>query len=409
MNILYLTQYFPPEIGAGENRAFEMVTNLKRLGHKITVITEFPNYPSGVVPEGYRFRLFEKKEFQGIEVIRAYVKASPERSFKNRILLYLTLMLTSILAGLKLKKRFDLVYATSPPLFVGLAGYLISRIKNSKFVFEVRDVWPDAAVALGELKNKMAIKLARRIEAFCYKKAQKIIAVTPGMARLIQKKGIDPEKITVVYNAVNLHLFKCGEDRTRFKKILGVGETFLVLYAGNIGLAQGMEELIQAATLLKEKKDIKLIFVGNGPCKNSSKNLCQTYNLNNLDFLDEKPREEIIRYICAADVCLVPLKNKEIFKFALPSKMFEAWACGRPIVLSVDGEAKKHLTKAQAGVWVKPENVTGIKDAILFLYNNPQLCKRFGRNGRSYVEKYFSRRVQAERLEKILVKVAANG
>lgn len=405
MNILYLTQYFPPEIGAGENRAFEMVKNLKSLGHKITVITEFPNYPSGIIPKKYNFKLFEKRRAKGIEVIRCYVKASPHRSFKNRILFYLTFMLNSILAGVKLRIKFDLVYATSPPLFVGLAGYLLSRIRNLKFVFEVRDIWPDSAVALGELKNKITIKLSRRIEELCYNKAQKIITVTQGIAELIQKKGINSKKIKTVYNAVNLDLFEYQEDRTIFKKDLGIDEKFLVLYAGNMGLAQGMEELIEAVALMKGEENIKFIFIGNGPRKNSCKNLCKKYHLNNLHFLNEKPRTEIIKYIYAADVCLVPLRKKEIFKFALPSKMFEAWACGRPIVLSVDGEAKEHLQKAQAGVWAEPENVTAIKDAILFLYNHPSLCKEFGKNGRSYVEKYFSRKIQAERLEKILVKI----
>jgi len=405
MNILYVTQYFPPEIGAGENRAFEMVRNLKSLGHRITVITEFPNYPSGIIPGKYRFKLFERRSVTGIEVIRCYVKASPHRSFKNRILFYITFMLSSILAGSKLKRRFDLIYATSPPLFVGLAGYFLSRIKNCKFVFEVRDIWPDTAISLGELKNKLIIALSRRIENLCYKKAQKTITVTKGLAQLIQKKGVDSEKINVVYNGVNLELFKYKEENLSFKKVLGLQDKFLVLYAGNIGIAQGIEGLIQAALLLKEKKDIQLLFVGNGPCKSLSKNLCREQYVDNLFILDEKPRDEIVKYICAADVCLVPLKKKEIFKIALPSKMFEAWSCGRPIVLSVDGEAKKHLNQAQAGVWVEPEDAVGIGNAILFLYNNPQLCKKLGKNGRKYVERYFSRKIQAQRLEKILVKL----
>ena len=409
MNILYLTQYFPPETGAGENRAFEMAKNLKSLGHRVTVITEFPNYPSGIVPNTYRFRFFERKRLKGIEVIRAYVRASPRRSFINRISLYLSFMVTSVLAGTKLKKKFDLVYATSPPLFVGLAGYLVSRIKRINFVFEVRDIWPDAAVALGELKNRIMIKLSRRIERLCYQRAQKIVAVTRGMAGLIRRKGVDSEKVDVVRNAVNLSLFEYAPDPTCFKRILGIPEGFLVLYAGNMGLAQGMKELVQVAALLKEEKAIQLIFMGNGPYRNASRRLCKQLRLSNLSFLDERPRKEVVKYICAADVCLVPLRKKEIFKSALPSKMFEAWACGRPIVLSVDGEAREHLEKAKAGVWVEPENVPGIKDGILFLYNHPELCKEFGRNGRSYVERYFSRKIQAERLEKILVNVVKKG
>jgi glycosyltransferase involved in cell wall biosynthesis len=409
MNILYLTQYFPPEIGAGENRAFEMVQNLKRLGHNITVITEFPNYPSGIIPKRYSFKLFEKKKSQRTEVIRAYVKASPERSFKNRIMLYFTFMLTSVLAGLKLKKRFDLVYATSPPLFVGLTGYFISRIKHSRFVFEVRDIWPDAAIVLGQLKNKILIQLSQKIEKLCYKKAHKLIVATQGLSSLIQKKSVPLEKIEVVLNGVNIQFFKYVPESKVSKEKIGYKNKFLALYFGTIGLAHGIDTLVKVAQLLKENKDIQFLLVGNGPDMGKIKRLRTLYQLRNLDLQKEKPRKEILELIAGADVCLVPVRKEKFFRSALPVKMFEAWACGRPIVLSVEGEAKEHLKNAQAGIWVEPENAVGIKDAILFLYNNPQLCKEFGKNGRTYVEKYFSRKIQAERLEKILVKVVPNG
>ncbi len=404
MKILYLTQYFPPELGAGEARAFEMVRNLKRLGHQVTVITEFPNYPSGIVPNTYRFKLFEKKRLKGIEVIRSYVKASPERSFINRISLYLSFMVSSVLAGLKINKRFDLVYATSPPLFVGLAGYFISWIKNSKFIFEVRDIWPDAAIVLGQLKNKTLIRLSQKIENLCYREADKIIVATQGLSFLIQKKSIHPEKIEVVFNGVNIQFFKYFPENEPSKEKMGYKDKFLALYFGTIGLAHGIDTLVEVARLLKGTEQIRFLLVGNGPDIEKIKKLNESYGLNNLNIQEEKPRQEILELIAAADICLVPVRKKKFFRSALPVKMFEAWACGRPIVLSVEGEAKEHLEKAQAGVWVEPENVIGIKDAILFLYNHPELCKEFGKNGRSYVEKYFSRKIQAERLEKILVK-----
>ncbi|MGB2697679.1 MAG: glycosyltransferase family 4 protein [Candidatus Zixiibacteriota bacterium] len=409
MRILYLTQYFPPEIGAGENRAFEMAKNLQRLGHKITVITEFPNYPSGIVSRKYRFKLFEKRKLEGIEVIRTYVKAAPERSFKNRILFYLSFMFTSILAGLKLHRKFDLIYATSPPLFVGLAGYLISRIKKINFVFEVRDIWPDAPIVLGELKNKIVIELSKRVESLCYKKARKVITVSRGWSLLLQDKGVPPEKIEVVYNGADPGLFRYAIDSEGPKEELGYKGKFLALYFGTMGLAHGVDLLVKVAELLKEKKDIKFLMVGNGPHLDKIKKLKELNKLSNLDIQKEKPREVLIKMIAAADVCLVPVRQRELFKSVLPLKMFEAWACGRPIVLSVDGEAREHLERARAGAWVEPENVRGIKDAILFLYNHPELRKEFGRNGRFYVERYFSRKIQAERLEKILVKILQDG
>jgi len=405
MRILYLSQYFPPEIGAGENRAFEMVKNLERLGHQVTVITEFPNYPSGIVPNTYRFRFFEKKRFKGIEVIRSYVKASPERSFINRISLYLSFMLTSVLAGLKIKRKFDLVYATSPPLFVGLAGYFISRIKNCKFVFEARDIWPDAAIVLGQLKNKTLIGLSKKIESLCYREADRIVVATQGLSFLLQEKSVPWDKIEVVLNGVNTQFFKYVPEKERYKKKIGYQDKFLALYFGTIGLAHGVDTLVEVARLLKERDQIRFLLVGNGPDIEKIRKLNDSYGLNNLDIQEEKPRREILELIAAADVCLVPVRKKKFFRSALPVKMFEAWACGRPIVLSVDGEAREHLEKARAGVWAEPEDAEGIKDAILLLHNNPRLCREFGKNGRSYVEKHFSRKIQAERLEKILVKV----
>jgi glycosyltransferase involved in cell wall biosynthesis len=405
MRILYLSQYFPPEIGAGENRAFEMVKNLKRLGHQVTVITEFPNYPSGIVPNAYRFKLFEKKRFKGIEVIRSYVKASPERSFINRISLYLSFMLGSVLAGVKIKKGFDLVYATSPPLFVGLAGYFISRIKNCKFVFEVRDIWPDAAIVLGQLKNRTLIKLSKKIENLCYRKADKIIVATQGLSFLLQQKSVPRDKIEVVLNGVNTRFFKYVPEKERHKEKIGYKNKFLALYFGTIGLAHGVDVLVKVAQSLKGKDYIQFLMVGNGPDLGKIKRLKKLHQLDNLNIQEEKPRRDLLEFIAAADVCLVPVRKKRFFDSALPVKMFEAWACGRPIILSVEGEAREHLEKAQAGIWAEPEDAEGIKDALLSLHNNPRLCQEFGKNGRSYVEKHFSRKIQAERLEKILVKV----
>jgi glycosyltransferase involved in cell wall biosynthesis len=404
MNILYLTQYFPPEVGAGENRAFEMVRNLKRLGHKITVITEFPNYPSGLVPKRYSFKLFERKKFEGIEVIRTYVKASPKRSFKNRILFYFSFMLTSILAGLKLHKKFDLIYATSPPLFVGLAGYLISMVKNLKFVFEARDIWPDAAIVLGVLKNKTLISLVKRMENLYYRKAHKVITISKGLSLLLENKGVPPSKIEVVYNGANTEVFRFMVGNESPKEKIGYKDRFLALYFGTMGLVHGVDLLVKVAQVLKEKDYIKFLMVGNGPHLDKIKKLKDLHQLSNLDIQEEKPRDVLLKIIASADVCLVPVKKEEFFKSVLPVKMFEAWACGRPIILSADGEAKEHMEKAHAGVWVEPESVIGIKEAILFLHDRPELCKELGKNGRSYVEKYFSRKIQAEKLEKILVK-----
>ena len=205
MNILYITQYFYPEVGATQNRALEMASYLVKSGHEVTILTEFPNHPSGIIPKRYRFKLFERERYKGIEVIRSFVKASPNKDFVNRILFYLSFMISSIIAGMKLKnRRYDIVYATSPPLFVGLSGYIISRLKKIKFVFEVRDLWPESAVVMGELKNKKAIQLSEWIERICYKNASRIVVVTKGIHDHLTQKDIDPDRLWIVPNGANV-------------------------------------------------------------------------------------------------------------------------------------------------------------------------------------------------------------
>ena len=409
MNILYITQYFYPEVGATQNRALEMASYLVKSGHEVTILTEFPNHPSGIIPKRYRFKLFERERYKGIEVIRSFVKASPNKDFVNRILFYLSFMISSIIAGMKLKnRRYDIVYATSPPLFVGLSGYIISRLKKIKFVFEVRDLWPESAVVMGELKNKKAIQLSEWIERICYKNASRIVVVTKGIHDHLTQKDIDPDRLWIVPNGANVEMFSFSADNDSFKKELNYQGKFIILYAGIIGLAQGIETLVEVANLFKGNKNMLFLFVGDGPLKKELLRLQKSYELDNLCVIGQKPIEEVFKYTAAADVCLVPLKKADIFKSALPSKMFDAWACGRPIILTVDGEAKEHLIKANAGIYVAPEDHIGVKKAIIHLFNNPNLCQKYGRNGRRYVEKYFSRKVLAQKLEECLLTVLNN-
>jgi len=318
-------------------------------------------------------------------------------------------MISSIIAGMKLKnKKYDIVYATSPPLFVGLSGDMISRLRKIKFIFEVRDLWPESAVVMGELKNRKAIQLSEWIERICYKNANKIVVVTQGIHDHLIHKGIDSDKVWVVPNGANVEMFNFSADNDLFKKELGYQGKFIILYAGIIGLAQGIETLVEVAKLLKNDKKILFLFVGEGPLKKELLRLQRSHELDNMCLINQIPGKEVFKYIAASDVCLVPLKKTDIFKSALPSKMFDAWACGRPVILTVDGEAREHLNKANAGIYVAPEDHTGIKKAIIHLFNNPDLCQKYGRNGRRYVEKHFSRKILAQKLEKCLLTVLNN-
>lgn len=401
MRILYLSQYFPPEAGATQTRAIEMCRNLLRLGHSVTAVGEFPNHPSGIIPDHYRGKLYERTTLDGIDVIRVWVKASPVKNFKNRMLFYLSYMLTAALAGLFLARgRYDLVYASSPPLFVGASALAISFLRRIPLAFEVRDLWPESAVALGELSNPRAVRLATLLEEACYRRARTIIVVTEGIRSRLLDRGIHPEKIVLIPNGANVDLFRFDPaGRARLREQLGLGSTFTAIYAGIHGLAQGLETVVEAARLLQNQPDIRILMVGEGPAKTQVAALAEKYALRNLVMLPEQPREAVPAFLSAADVALIPLKAVDLFKGALPSKLFDAWACEKPVLLSVDGEAHRVLDLAQGGLFVPPEDPQALADALQALSKQPENCRLMGINGRRFTEAHYSRKALAELLE----------
>jgi colanic acid biosynthesis glycosyl transferase WcaI len=381
MRILYLSQYFPPEAGATQTRAYEMARNLVRLGHAVTVVAEVPNHPSGIIPPEYRGKLVERSELEGIDVIRVWVKASPVKSFRNRMTFYLSYMVNASLAGLlQAGGRYDLIYASSPPLFVGGAALALSYLRRIAMLFEVRDLWPESAVALGELSNRRAVAWATRLEEACYRRAGAIVVVTEGIHQRLLQRRFDPQA------------------RQRVRQELSLGEKFVVIYAGIHGVAQGLETLVEAARRLQSEAQMHFLLVGDGPKKADIARLVSEYGLSNLTLLDEQPRPAIPGLLSAADAAVIPLRKLEIFKGALPSKMFDSWACERPVLLSVEGEARRVMERAQAGVFVIPEDAEALAQAILELREKPELRQQMGRRGRAFTEQNYSRQAQAEQL-----------
>src|SRR4030043_1144889 len=258
MRILYLSQYFPPEAGATQTRAYEMARNWVHLGHNVTMLTEFPNHPSGIIPNAYKSKLFERTSLEDIKILRVWVKASPVKNFRNRMLFYLTFMVNSCIAGLFLARgKFDLLYASSPPLFVGGAALVLSFIKRIPLVFELRDLWPESAIALGELTNPQAISMATRLEESCYHRAIQIVVVTHGIYTHLIQRGLAPDKLIVIPNGANINLFTYNlAGRERVRQELGLEQKFIIIYAGIHGLAQGLETILETARLLLTTPDI---------------------------------------------------------------------------------------------------------------------------------------------------------
>lgn len=400
MRILYLTQYFPPEAGATQTRAYEMAVNWIRLGHQVTILTEFPNHPSGVIPSSYKGKLFERTSFEGIDVLRVWVKASPTKNFLNRMLFYITFMLNAIIAGVFLTRgKYDFLYATSPPLFVGGSGLVLSKIKHIPLVFEVRDLWPESAIALHELTNRTAISMATKLEESCYQTALQIIVVTQGIYDRLLQRGIPSSKLCFVPNGANIDLFafsSIGRERIRHEMVLE--KKFIAIYAGIHGLAQGLETVVETAKLLQTSPSIHILLIGDGPKKTELVALAKKYALTNLTMLPEKRREDIPDYLSAADVALVPLKKADIFKGALPSKIFDAWSCTRPVLLSIDGEARSIVENVKGGIFIPPEDPVRMAAALITLKDSPDERWQMGENGLRYTRLNHSRAALAEKL-----------
>jgi glycosyltransferase involved in cell wall biosynthesis len=400
MRILYLSQYFPPEAGATQTRAYEMAVNWVRLGHQVTILTEFPNHPSGIIPSSYKGKLYERTSLEGVEVLRVWIKASPKKNYFNRMLFYLTFMLNAIIAGLFLTRgKFDLLYASSPPLFVGGSALVLSKIKRIPLIFEVRDLWPESAVALGELNNRMSISLSTKLEESCYRRAVQIVVVTHGIYDRLIQRGIPSSKLCFMPNGANTDLFTFSPiGRERIRRELGLGQKFIAIYAGIHGLAQGLETILETARLLQTSQYIHFILIGDGPKKAELVALANKYTLTNLTILPEKPREQIPDYLSAADVALVPLKKADIFKGALPSKIFDAWACERPVLLSIDGEARAVVENVNGGIFIPPEDSVKMAAALITLKDSPDERRQMGENGKRFTRLYHSRAALAEKL-----------
>ncbi|KPU45363.1 alpha-D-kanosaminyltransferase [Oxobacter pfennigii] len=405
MKILFLTQYCPPEVGAPQNRIFEFAKQLKKLGHDITILTAMPNYPKGEIFEGYKGKLTLRETIEGIDIIRTWIYATKNTGFIPRIINYLSFTITSVIFGLPMTGKQDVVITESPPLFLGYSGFLISRLKGAKYVFNVSDLWPESAIKLGVLNDKLLIGLSTWLEEFSYKKSHLITGQTMGIVNNIIDRGFGNGKVHLITNGVDSELFKPQNRNDETRRQFNIEGKFAVCYAGIHGIAQGLEIIINTAKELKGYKDISFVFIGEGPEKEKLMSMVKEFELDNVQFYPLQPKKNMPNIIASMDATIIPLKKLDLFKGALPSKMFEALSSELPIILSVEGEAEELIKKAKAGICVEPENHMEVKDAVLKLYENPELCKELGENGRKYVMENYSRQTITKRFESLLIDI----
>ncbi|MCA9710271.1 MAG: glycosyltransferase family 4 protein [Myxococcales bacterium] len=400
MKILYVSQYFPPEMGAPAARVSELSRHWAELGHEVCVLTSFPNHPTGIVPPEYRGKILQHERWGKVEVVRTWIYATPNRGVARRSLAFLSFAASSVLLGAlqRTVREVDVVVATSPQFFCAVSGYVLSRILGVPYVLEVRDLWPASIVEVGALRAGHPIVAGlERIEQFLYRSAALLVSVTESYCDVWRAQGVDPAKMRVVENGVDLRLFQPAPKLGPQREALGLRDAFIVSYIGTHGMAQRLETLLEAAERLRDDPSIHVLLVGEGAERERLMAQAAARGLTNVTFLGQQPREAIPALVAASDLVAVPLRRAELFEKVIPSKMFEIMGCARPMVLGVRGEAEALLRRSGAGWAVPPEDPEALAEVIRRAKADPEQLQRRGEAGRAFVSRHYDRDALAER------------
>lgn len=403
MRILFVSQYFPPEMGAPAARVHELSREWVREGHDVTVLTAFAHHPVGVKAPRDRFRLTRRERLDGIDVVRSYVYAAPNRGRLRRMVSYVSFMVSAAVIGLLRIRRPDVVVATSPQLLCACAGYALARVFRRPFVFEVRDLWPESILAVEALAQGAVIRGLSRVARHLYEKSDRIVTVGQGYRRQIHARyGIALDKMDEVPNGVSTELFVPGPKYNEVRREHGWDERFVLMYVGTHGMAHALHVVLEVAENLRGDPEKLFVFVGEGAEKDDLERTASERGLANVQFIGQQPRERVPLFYAACDVGLVTLRKTALFQDVLPSKIFEYLAMERPILVSVDGQARELVEASGGGVYVPPEDAAAMTDAVRRLAAEPDALSRMGRSGRAFVLEHFDRARLAERYLDIL-------
>jgi glycosyltransferase involved in cell wall biosynthesis len=387
-HILFISRYYPPEQAAAAVCVHEFARHLVASGHQVTVLTTVPNYPTGIVPSHYRRKQVYEEWLDGIRVVRVWSYTCANTGFGRRILSQLSFALLAPALGGHAARRADIIIAGSPPLFNAIAARFLAWRWHLPYIFWVADLWPESAVQLGVLRNRLLIRLAEWLEWSTYRHSRLVWTVTRGMYETLLFRGLSTQKMLFLPNGVNTTTF-CPMPQQEARLALGWDRRFTVLYAGTHGLSHGLTTLLKAASLLRKRSDIRFVLVGDGAEKARLMALARQHSLTNVTFLDPVPHKDVPQLLSAADVCLAHTRKLSLFEGMLPIKMYEAMACARPLILALNGEARYLVEQAEAALVVEPENASALASAILRLYTDRDEAALLGQHGRAYVQAHF--------------------
>jgi glycosyltransferase involved in cell wall biosynthesis len=380
MKVLFITDNFPPEVNAPASRTYEHTKRWVESGIDVTVITCAPNFPEGRVYDGYRNAWRFVEEIDGIRVVRVKTFITSNEGFVLRTLDYLSFMISALFVGV-FEKRPDIVVGTSPQFFSALGAWLLSVLKWRPFVFELRDLWPASIVTVGAMKRGSAIRLLERLELFLYRRATVIVSVTESFKHDLVERGIDKNKICVVRNGVDLSRYQPRRRSIELAKRLGVKGKFVVAYLGTHGMAHALDNVLRAAQLLVDDPDIVFLLVGHGAQKKMLQTRAAEMKLNNVVFHKSVSKDRMPEFWSICDVALVHLKDDPAFASVIPSKIFEAFGMGKPIIIvQPDGEAADLVREAGAGEWIPPEQPQALARTVREWHADGERVKAYAKN-----------------------------
>jgi glycosyltransferase involved in cell wall biosynthesis len=400
VKVLYVSQYFVGADQPGGVRHWQHCRALARAGHEVTVVTSYVQHKERTVPERYRGARMVREEEDGLVVWRTYSTPGYGRDLRSRLASYTSFAVWGGIAALR-AGRHDVVVASSPPLPAAAAAALVARARRARFILEVRDLWPDSAVAMGLVTSPRVIGVARRMERFCYRSAARIVALTEGIAEGVAAEGANPAKITLVTNGIDLDVPANGHA-----PVPAPDDAFVAMYMGAHGTYSSLGTVLDAAERLRARPDVHFVLVGGGDQKPRLVEDARRRRLDNVSFVDPVPKREVPSWLARADVCLLPYQDRDLFAGALPNKTFDYMGAGRPILAAVrPGEVSRLLETAGCGVTVPPESGAAMAEAIVRLAADPATAGHMGQAGAAYVRAHYDRAALAGRFVKVVESV----
>ena len=395
MHILLIHQAFAALDEPGGTRHHELARSLVQRGHTVSIIASPISYLTGAKRSDQKTFIVQSELEQGIHLLRCNTYHALHRSFPHRVISFLGFMVSAFIAGLSVRK-VDLVWGTSPPIFQGFTAWLLARLKGVPFLFEVRDLWPEFAIAVEVLTNRTLIRLSLWLESFLYRHADQIIINSPGFEAHVRQRGA--RHVELVPNGADPAMFDPADRGVSFRKLHHLKDKYVVLYAGAHGMSNDLGVLLESARLLADQPRIQIVLLGDGKEKTHLQAQAAALNLSNVSFIASVPKEEIPGAMAAADACVAILKPVQAYKTTYPNKVFDYMCAGRPVLLAIDGVIREVVEAGDCGIFTPPGDPRALAAAVRSLAGDPQRSREMGMSGRRYIEANFNRPLLAEKL-----------